>query len=102
MTAEAGGVQCAAPRVIPGAMNGETFALYVETRLAPTLRQGDVVILDNLSSHKTPKAARILRDIGAWFLFLPPYSPDLNPIEMAFGRVSEVVEIRRRCNLLMI
>ena len=59
------------------------FDLYVETQLVPTLRPGDVVILDNLSSHKSPVAAKILRSIGAWFLFLPPYSPDLNPIEMA-------------------
>ena len=64
-------------------MNREMFELYVETRLAPTLRKGDVIILDNLSSHKSPKAAQTMREVGAWFLFLPPYSPDLNPIEMA-------------------
>ena len=50
-------------------MNGAMFDRYVETRLVPTLRAGDVVILDNLSSHKSPEAARALRDIGAWFLF---------------------------------
>ena len=76
-----------APWVIDGAMNGEMFDLYVETQLVPTLREGDVVILDNLSSHKSPAAAIALRDIGAWFLFLPPYSPDLNPIEMAFSKL---------------
>jgi len=76
-----------APWVIDGAMNGELFDLYVETQLAPTLRPGDVVILDNLSSHKSPGAAKAMRDIGAWFLFLPPYSPDLNPIEMAFSKL---------------
>ena len=59
-------------------MNGEMFDRYVETQLAPTLRAGDVVILDNLSSHKSPSAAQTLRKIGAWFLFLPPYSPDLS------------------------
>jgi transposase len=80
-----------APWVIDGAMNAETFALYVETQLAPTLSPGDVVILDNLSSHKTPKAADLLRDIGAWFLFLPPYSPDLNPIEMAFSKLKTLI-----------
>ena len=80
-----------APWVIDGAMNGATFALYVETQLAPTLRRGDVVILDNLSSHKVPRAAEVLRDIGAWFLFLPPYSPDLNPIEMAFSKLKTLV-----------
>lgn len=68
-----------APWVIDGAMNGEMFNHYVETQLAPTLRPGDVVILDNLSSHKSPRAARTLREIGAWFLFLPPYSPRSQP-----------------------
>ncbi len=73
-----------APWVIDGTMNREMFERYVETQLAPTLRRDDVVILDNLSSHKSPRAAAILESVGAWFLFLPPYSPDLNPIEMAF------------------
>jgi len=76
---------------IDGAMNGEMFDRYVETQLAPTLRAGDVVILDNLSSHKNPSAARTLREIGAWFLFLPPYSPDLNPIEMAFSKLKALI-----------
>ncbi len=69
-----------APWMIDGAMNREWFERYVETQLLPTLRRGDVVILDNLSSHKSPRAASTLKDAGAWFLFLPPYSPDLNPI----------------------
>ena len=60
---------------------------YVETQLAPTLERGDVVILDNLSSHKSEAAAEGLKAKGAWFLFLPPYSPDLNPIEMAFSKL---------------
>lgn len=72
-------------------MNGEMFTLYTETQLVPTLRKGDVVILDNLSSHKTPAAAEALRNIGAWFLFLPPYSPDLNPIEMAFSKLKTLI-----------
>lgn len=80
-----------APWVIDGAMNGELFNSYVETQLAPTLRAGDVVILDNLSSHKSPGAAQTLRQIGAWFLFLPPYSPDLNPIEMAFSKLKALI-----------
>ena len=79
-----------APWVIGGAMNRELFDLYVETQLAPTLQKGDVVILDNLSTHKSPKATALLKDIGAWFLFLPPYSPDLNPIEMAFAKIKTV------------
>ena len=80
-----------APRVIDGAMNREMFDLYVTTQLVPALRTGDVVILDNLSSHKSPCAARALRDIGAWFLFPPPYSPDLNPIEMAFSKLKALI-----------
>ncbi len=80
-----------APWVLDGAMNAEMFDLYVTTQLAPTLRPGDVVILDNLSSHKSPGAARALHAIGAWFLFLPPYSPDLNPIEMAFAKLKTLL-----------
>jgi hypothetical protein len=57
-----------APWVIDGAMNGEMFDLYIETQLVPTLQSGDVVILDNLSSHKSPGAAKAMRDIGVWFL----------------------------------
>ena len=65
--------------------------MFCPLPLAPTLRPGDVIILDNLSSHKSPKAAAILRDIGAWFLQLPPYSPDLNPIEMAFAKLKALL-----------
>ena len=54
-------------------MNREMFELYVETLLAPTLRPGDVIILDNLSSHKSPEAAAMMRTVGAWFFFSPPY-----------------------------
>ncbi|TCU02623.1 transposase [Rhizobium sullae] len=63
------------------------FDTYVETQLAPTLNRGDVVVLDNLSVHKSAKAAGLLKQAGAWFLFLPAYSPDLNPIEMAFAKI---------------
>ena len=70
-----------APWVIDCPMNRRIFEAYVETQLAPTLKRGDMVILDNLSSHKSEKAAAILKAHGAWFLFLPPYSPDLNPID---------------------
>lgn len=75
-----------APWVIDCPMNRATFETYVETQLAPTLNPGDVVILDNLSSHKSEKAKAILKARGAWFLFTPPYSPDLDPIEMAFSK----------------
>jgi transposase len=80
-----------APWVIDGPINRELFDLYIETQLAPTLHKGDVVILDNLATHRSPKAAAILKDIGAWFLFLPPYSPDLNPIEMAFAKLKALI-----------
>ena len=80
-----------APWVIPGAINAELFATYVETQLAPTLSRGDVVILDNLSSHKCPRAAEAIAEVGAWFVFLPPYSPDLNPIEMAFSKLKTLI-----------
>ncbi len=80
-----------APWVIKGAINRELFNAYVETQLAPTLKRGDVVILDNLSSHKSAYAAEVLKSIGAWFLFLPSYSPDLNPIEMAFAKLKTLI-----------
>lgn len=76
-----------APWVIPGAMDREAFNIYVETQLAPTLQPGDIVILDNLSVHKSAKAEATIRARGAWMLFLPQYSPDLNPIEMAFSKL---------------
>ncbi len=76
-----------APWVLNGPMNRAAFDVYIETQLAPELQPGDVVILDNLSSHKSPRAAELLKAKGAWFLFLPPYSPDLNPIEMAFSKL---------------
>jgi transposase len=68
-------------------MNRQIFETWVETQLAPTLQPGDIVILDNLCSHKSEKAKTILKERGVWFLFLPPYSPDLNPIEMAFAKL---------------
>jgi transposase len=76
-----------APWIIEGAMDGAAFDTYVNTQLAPLLSPGDVVILDNLNVHKSPRAAQALAARGAWFLFLPKYSPDLNPIEMAFAKL---------------
>lgn len=84
------GLRCqglTAPWVVDKAMNRAAFDLYIETQLAPTLNKGDVVILDNLAVHKSPRAAACLKERGAWFLFLPPYSPDLNPIEEAFAKL---------------
>jgi transposase len=76
-----------APWVIKGAMDGAAFATYVEKMLVPELSCGTVVILDNLATHKNADAAKAMRKAGCWFLFLPPYSPDLNPIEMAFSKL---------------
>jgi transposase len=73
--------------VIDGPMTRRIFETSVETQLAPTLSHGDVVILDTLPAHKSEKAAPCLKQKGAWFLFLPPYRPDLNPIEQAFSQI---------------
>ena len=72
-------------------MDKEMFDLYVEGILAPTLRPGDVVIRDNLPAHRSNVAASILKEIGAWFLFLPKYSPDLNPIEMTLSKLKALI-----------
>jgi transposase len=80
-----------APWVIDGPINGEMFLLYVEKVLAPTLSPGDVVVLDNLGSHRRRRAARAaVRARGAHLLFLPPYSPDLNPIEQLFAKLKHL------------
>jgi transposase len=79
--------QLVAPWIVEGAMDGPTFDTYIRTQLAPSLSHGDVVILDNLNVHKSPRAAQALAERGAWFLFLPKYSPDLNPIEMTFAKL---------------
>jgi transposase len=76
-----------APWIVDRPMNRRIFDTWIETQLAPTLQRGDIVILDNLPSHKSEKAKAILKERGASFLFLPPYSPDLNPIEMAFAKL---------------
>lgn len=88
------GLRCdglTAPFVIDRPMNRQIFETYVETQLAPTLNKGDVVILDNLAAHKSPKAEAAIKARGAWLLFLPPYSPDLNPIEMAFAKLKALL-----------
>lgn len=78
-----------APWVIDGTMNGALFNLHVETQLGPTLRRGGVIIPDKLSSHKSPKAAEVIPEVGAWFL--PPCNADLNPIEMAFAKLKALI-----------
>ncbi len=72
---------------VDGAINGDLFVAYVEQCLVPTSRAGDVVVLDNLSSHKRAEARALIEAAGAALVFLPPYSPDYNPIEMAFGKL---------------
>jgi transposase len=76
-----------APMVIDGAMTGDLFVAYVEQVLVPTLRPGDVVVLDNLQAHKRVGAVRAIERAGGSVAYLPPYSPDLNPIELAFSKL---------------
>nr|WP_256374885.1 IS630 family transposase [Bradyrhizobium sp. WSM2254] len=80
-----------APFVLDGPINAECFFAYVEQILVPVLREGDTVILDNLSSHKNEAAARLIPGAGARLLFLPPYSADLNPIEMAIAKLKDLL-----------
>jgi len=76
-----------APWLLDGPINGETFRLYVDKVLVPTLRPGDIVVADNLGSHKSKAVRRAIRAAGARLLFLPKYSPDLNPIEQLFAKL---------------
>ena len=76
-----------APFVIDGAINGDLFLAYVEQVLVPTLRQGDVVIMDNLRAHKSAGVREAIEAAGAKLPFIPPYSRDLNPIELAFSKL---------------
>jgi transposase len=80
-----------APFVIDGPINGEMFTAYVAQVLAPTLAKGDIVVLDNLGSHKGKAARAAIRARGAHMLFLPPYSPDLNPIEQVFAKLKHLM-----------
>jgi transposase len=80
-----------APLVVDGAMTGDIFRAYVEQVLAPTLAPGDTVILDNLSSHKVAGIRDVIEARGANLIYLPPYSPDLNPIEQAFAKLKALL-----------
>ena len=80
-----------APMVVDGAMDGEMFTAYAETILAQTLAPGDIVILDNLPAHKVTGARAAIEARGAFMLFLPPYSPDFNPIEQAFAKLKSIL-----------
>jgi transposase len=80
-----------APGVIDGPINADSFLAYVEQILVPALRPGDIVIMDNLASHKRPDVRRAIRAAGARLFFLPPYSPDLNPIEQLFAKLKNAM-----------
>lgn len=83
------GVRCST--VVDGAVNADIFEAFVEQVLVPKLRPGDVVVMDNLSSHKRARTRTLIEQVGAELLFLPPYSPDLNPIEMVFSKIKQLL-----------
>ena len=83
------GIHCST--VVDGAVNGDVFEAFVEQVLVPQLRAGDVVVMDNLSSHKRARTRERIEAADATMLFLPPYSPDLNPIEMIFAKVKQLL-----------
>src|SRR3954451_24976096 len=80
-----------APCVIDGPMNGNAFLAYVEQVLGPTLKPGDIVVLDNLSAHKVPGIREAIEAAGAKLFYLPPYSPDFNPIEQLFAKLKALL-----------
>ena len=80
-----------APFVLSGPINRDAFEAYVDSVLVPELRPGDIVVMDNLSSHKGPKVREMIEDAGAELRFLPPYSPDFNPIENAFSKLKAML-----------
>jgi transposase len=80
-----------APWVLDGPIDGESFITYVEKVLVPVLRPGDIVIMDNLGSHKGQAVRRLIRSAGAKLIFLPKYSPDLNPIEQVFAKLKHLL-----------
>ncbi len=82
----------AAPMVLDGPMHGAAFVAYVEQVLVPTLRPGDIVIMDNLPAHKPVAVRQAIEKAGATLRFLPPYSPDFNPIEMAFSKLKAILK----------
>ena len=85
-----------APMVLDGAMTGDLFVAYVTQVLVPTLRPGDVVVWDNLGCHRRAEARAAIEGAGCTVRFLPPYSPDLNPIELAFAKVKRLLEAAAR------
>ena len=77
--------------MIDGAINGEVFLAYVEQMLVPTLVPGDIVVMDNLGSHKVTGVRQAIEAVGATLIYLPPYSPDLNPIEQLFAKLKALL-----------
>ena len=84
-----------APWLLDGPINGASFRVYVEQVLAPSLKAGDIVVMDNLGSHKSDAIRAAIRQAGARLFFLPPYSPDHNPIEQAFAKLK--AHLRKAC-----
>ena len=80
-----------APWLLDGPINGDNFRTYIETQLVPTLSKGDIVIADNLGSHKNKAARSAIRNAGARLILLPKYSPDLNPIEQVFAKLKHLL-----------
>jgi transposase len=76
-----------APLVVDGAINGALFLAYVQQQLAPTLRPGDIVVMDNLAAHKVAGVRQAIEAVGAQLVYLPPYSPDYNPIELVYSKL---------------
>lgn len=89
----------AAPFVIDRAMNGAIFLAYIQQFLLPTLRKGDIVVMDNLSAHKVAGVVEAIEGVGANVLYLPPYSPDLNPIEMLFAKLKALLRKAKARNI---
>jgi transposase len=79
------------PLVFEGALNGDLFKAYVERMLAPSLKPGDIVIMDNLSSHKVKGIIGAIEAVGTSIMYLPPYSPDLDPIELLWSKVKAIL-----------
>lgn len=80
-----------APLAVDGPINSEIFLAYVQQQLVRILKPGDIVVMDNLSSHKGPKIRKALEEVGARLVFLPPYSPDFNPIEQVFSKLKALL-----------
>ena len=80
-----------APMVLDGPINREVFEVYLQQFLVPDLRHGDIVIMDNLASHKAKAVRQAIRNAGAKLIFLPKYSPDLNPIEQVFAKLKHLL-----------